>query len=190
MFQHVTILISFIFALALAHVFSSASLLILHRDRVRFSGLLATTMLNAALGIIISWLFLWQLQEIKRWSLGEVLLQLIWVIPQYFTASLVAMPQTEAGALDMAAFYERQRRIIYAAFIILFVMESVEVYGDRHNLASWTSNEWVAAALTNAGLAVCAAVAGWATPRWLQWVGVFGMLAANVWFLVGYTLGS
>jgi hypothetical protein len=188
MFQHVIILISFIFALALAHVFSSASLLILHRDRVLFSGLLATTMLNAALGIIISWLFLWQLEEIKRWSLGEVLLQLLWVIPQYFTVSLVAMPPAEAGALDMIAFYERQRRVIYAAFIVLFATESVEVFGDRHNLASWTSNEWVAAALTNASLGVCAAIAGWAKPRWLQWLGVVGMLAANVWFLVGYTL--
>jgi len=189
MFQHVTILISFIFALALAHVFSSASLLILHRDRVLFSGLLATTMLNAALGIIISWLFLWQLQEIKRWSLGEVLLQLSWVIPQYFTVSLVAMSEREGSTLDMTAFYERQRRVIYVAFIVLFVMESVEVYGDRHNLASWTSDEWVAAVLTNASLGVCAAIAGWAKPRWLQWLGVVGMLAANVWFLVGYTLG-
>jgi len=51
-FQHVTVLISFIFALALTHVLSSASNLILQRDRVGFSGLLSMTMLNAVLGII------------------------------------------------------------------------------------------------------------------------------------------
>lgn len=36
MFQHVTVLVSFIFAIALTHVFSSASALLLGRDRVRF----------------------------------------------------------------------------------------------------------------------------------------------------------
>ena len=39
MFQHVTVLVSFIFAIALTHVFSSASQLLLARDRVRFSAL-------------------------------------------------------------------------------------------------------------------------------------------------------
>jgi hypothetical protein len=38
MFQHVTVLVSFIFAIALTHVFSSASQLLLGRDRVRFHG--------------------------------------------------------------------------------------------------------------------------------------------------------
>ena len=76
MFQHVTFLVSFIFAIALTHVFSSASQLPLARDRVRFSALLAVSMINAALGVIIISLGLWELQNIKHWSLGEVLLQL------------------------------------------------------------------------------------------------------------------
>lgn len=62
MFQHVTVLVSFIFAIALTHVFSSASQLILARERVRFSWLLSVSMLNAALGVIINWLGLWDLQ--------------------------------------------------------------------------------------------------------------------------------
>jgi hypothetical protein len=56
MFQHVTVLVSFIFAIALTHVFSSASQLILARERVRLSWLLSVSMLNAALGVIINWL--------------------------------------------------------------------------------------------------------------------------------------
>ena len=56
MFQHVTVLVSFIFAIALTHLFSSASQLILARERVRFSWLLSVSMLNAALGVIINWL--------------------------------------------------------------------------------------------------------------------------------------
>jgi hypothetical protein len=61
MFQHVTFLVSFIFAIALTHVFSSASQLPLARDRVRFSALLAVSMINAALGVIIISLGLWEL---------------------------------------------------------------------------------------------------------------------------------
>src|ERR1044071_8885725 len=103
MFQHVAVLVSFIFAIALTHVFSSASQLLLARDRVRVrvSALLTVSMVNAALGVIINWLGLWELQNLKHWSLGEVLLQLGWVIPNYFSCSLVAMPVSESGLLDM-----------------------------------------------------------------------------------------
>jgi hypothetical protein len=188
MFQHVTVLVSFIFALALTHVFSSTSNLIIERDRVRFSALLAITMLNAALGIIINWLFLFQLRNIRQWSLSEVLLQLMWVIPQYFTASLVAMPRR--GVLDMAAFYERQRSAIYTAFVAMFVLGGFENFADRHNLSSWSSNEWVGAVLTSTAFTICAIIAGWAKSQWLQWAGVIGMLALSVWFLASYTIGS
>jgi len=35
--------------------------LLLARDRVRFSALLTVSMVNAALGVIINWLGLWEL---------------------------------------------------------------------------------------------------------------------------------
>ena len=49
MFQHITVLFSFVFAIALTHVLSCVSKLILARDRVRFSGLHALWMLNDGL---------------------------------------------------------------------------------------------------------------------------------------------
>ena len=79
-------------------------------------------MINAALGVIINWLSLWELQNIKHWSLGEVVLQLGWVIPNYFSCSLVAMPISESGPLDMPAFFERHRRVIFSGTIALSVM--------------------------------------------------------------------
>jgi len=192
MFQHVTVLVSFIFAIALTHVFSSASQLLLARDRVRFSALLAVSMINAALGVIINWLGLWELQNLRHWSLGEVLLQLGWVVPNYFSCSLVAMPVSESGPLDMSAFFERQRRIIFSATLALCVMGGLANYVDRNNLEGWKPNDWIGAELLLLGLllAVCAVLAGWAKPRWLQWVGVAGMFAQNIWFFLFYSLGS
>jgi hypothetical protein len=190
MFQHVTVLVSFIFAIALTHVFSSASQLLLARERVRFSALLAVSMVNAALGIIINWLGLWELQNLKHWSLTEVLLQLGWVIPNYFSCSLVAMPIAESGPIDMLAFFERQRRVIFSATIALSVMGGLATYADRNDFPGWKPNEWIGAELVGLSLAVFAILAGWGKPRWLQWVGVAGMLGQNVWFFVFYTLGS
>jgi hypothetical protein len=189
MFQHVSVLVSFIFAIALTHVFSSASQLLLARDRVRYSALLTVSMVNAALGVIINWLGLWELQNIKHWSLAEVLLQLGWVIPNYFSCSLVAMPYSEGGLLDMPAFFERQRRVIFSATLTLSVMGGLATYADR-NMPGWKPNDWIGAELVGLSLAVFAVLAGWAKPRWLQWVGVGGMLVQNIWFFVFYTIGS
>jgi hypothetical protein len=187
MFAHVTVLLSMIFALALTHVFATASTLILERRRVRFSGLLTATMVNSSLGVIVNWLFLWQLEDIKHWSVAEVLLQLSWVIPQYFTCSLLAMDCSEE-LLDMGAFYERQRPVIYSAYVGLFVMAMVENYADRHNLEGWKPNEWIGADLLVLIMFICSVIAGWAKPRRLQWLAVAAMLVENAWFLVSYTL--
>jgi hypothetical protein len=190
MFQHVTVLVSFIFAIALTHVFSTASTLILERERVRFSSLLAVSMVNAAVGVIINWLGLWQLESMKHWSPAEVLLQLGWVIPNYFSCSLVAMPYREAGLLDMAGFFDRQRRVIFSATLVLFVMSSIETYLDRANFEGWKPSDWIGAELFGLPLGICALLAGWAKPRWLQWVGVGGLFAQNIAYFVLYTFGS
>src|ERR1051325_10022205 len=132
MFQHVPVL-----AIALTHVFSSASQLILARERVRFSWLLSVSMSNAALGVIINRLGLWDLQHLKQWSLTEVVLQLGWVIPNYFSCSLVAMPYSENGVLDMTVFFERQRRVIFSATLALWAMSSLSTYLGRNNFEGW-----------------------------------------------------
>lgn len=46
-FEHVTTLFSFVYALALTHLLARIAELIVARDRVRFSGLLALGMVNA-----------------------------------------------------------------------------------------------------------------------------------------------
>jgi hypothetical protein len=190
MFQHVTVLVSFIFAIALTHVFSSASRLILARERVRFSWLLSVSMLNAALGVIINWLSLWQFEKLQHWTLGEVLLQLGWVIPNYFSCSLVAMPYSESGVLDMAAFFERQRRVIFSATVALWAMSSLATYLDRSNFVGWQPNDWIGGELYGLPLGICAVLAGWTKPRWLQWVGVGGLFVQNIAYFVLFTVGS
>jgi hypothetical protein len=189
MFQHITVLFSFVFAIAMTHVLSCVSKLILARDRVRFSGLHALWMLNALILLLINWLSLWLLENIKHWSVGEIMVQLGWAIPQYFTCSLISMPCEKEGVIDMQAFYERQRPVLFSAFAVTYVMSMVANFADRNNLEGWKPGDWIGADLLNLAMLIAALVAGWGKPRWLQWTAACSALAIHSWFLISsYTV--
>jgi hypothetical protein len=68
MFEHVTILLSIIFALAMTHILASATELVWERQKVRLYGLHALWMANALLGLLAYWLSIWELTSVKRWT--------------------------------------------------------------------------------------------------------------------------
>jgi len=104
MFDQITLLLSFVFAIALTHLLLSASELMLERDRVIFSPMLTLWMLNALIGLVVNWLAIWQLSIVKHWRVGDVLLQFIPAVVQYFTCSLVSMKAGAERQIDMPAF--------------------------------------------------------------------------------------
>ncbi len=191
MFQHITVLFSFVFAIALTHVLSCVSKLILARDRVRFSGLHALWILNALIVLLINWISIWLLETVKHWSVGEIMVQLGWAIPQYFTCSLISMPVGNEGAIDMPAFYERQRSVVFSAFAAMYAMSMVANFADRNNLEGWKPGDWIGAELLVLPMLIAALVAGWAKPRWLQWTAAWSALALQSWFLISsYTVAT
>src|SRR5205085_12251096 len=191
MFQHITVLLSFVFAIALTHVLSSVSKLILARDRVRFSALHALWMLNTLMVLLINWLSVWLLEAVKHWSVREIMIQLGWAIPQYFTCSLISMPVREGEALDMAAFYERQRPVLFSAFAAMYAMSMVANFADRNNFEGWNPGDWIRADLLVLPMLIVALMAGWAKPRWLQWTTAWSALALQSWFLISsYTIAK
>jgi hypothetical protein len=191
MFQHITVLLSFVFAIALTHVLSCVSKLILARDRVRFSGLHALWMLNALMLLLINWLSLFLLEAIKHWSVGEIMVQLGWAIPKYFTCSLISMPVGNEEVIDMRAFYERQRPVLFSAFAVTYAMSMVANFADRNNLEGWKPGDWIGADLLVLPMLIAALVAGWAKPRWLQWTAAWFGLALQSWFLISsYTVAT
>jgi hypothetical protein len=90
----------------------------------------------------------------------------------------------------MPAFFERQRRILFSATLALSIMGGLGPYLDRNNFERWKPNDWIGAEVVGLFLGVFAIIAGWAKPRWLQWVGVGGMFVQNICFFAFYTLGS
>ena len=187
MFEQVTVLLSFVYAIALTHLLSSANELVLERRRVKFSGLYALWMANALLILIENWLTFWGLHAVKSWSVNLISLQFALAIVQYFTCSLLVIRPKDGEPIDMAALFEERRVIVAGAFSALWIVAMVMNYLDRDIFFSPQSSQWFTADVILLAASVFIALAGWARPIWLQWVGGLGVFAVAAKFFVAYT---
>jgi hypothetical protein len=141
--------------------------------------------------LLINWISIWLLETVKHWSVGEIMVQLGWAIPQYFTCSLISMPVGNEQVIDMRAFYERQRPVLFSAFAAMYAMSMVANFADRNNLEGWKPGDWIGAELLVLPMLIAALVAGWAKPPWLQWIAAWSALGFQCWFLVStYTVAT
>jgi len=187
MFEHVTTLLSFIYALAVTHLLASATELIIARDRVKFSGLQATWMAAALLGVFVNWLQFWPLRAISHWSLIDVSLLMLTAVVQYFTCSLVSVRVEREGAVDMAAFYARQKPMFLSALGGLLVLAAILNYAERNQSQGLASTAWIGEDLLVAPLAAPLVVSAIARATWLQWTSVLVYLALLLTLLVLFT---
>lgn len=130
MFAHITVFISFIYAVAVTQVLTSVSDLILARDRVRWSGLALGWMLAAVLLLCVNWLVLFRLAGIREWTGTDVLIRLAAALVLYFTCALSAVRVPAAGPVDMAAYFDRHRRAIIGAFLAFNVVAVLASLSD------------------------------------------------------------
>ena len=83
-FEHVTALLSFVYALALRHLLARIAELVVARDRVRFSGLLALGMANAIVLVFANWLSIWDFRSLKTWDLASITVEFLLAISMFF----------------------------------------------------------------------------------------------------------
>ncbi|HXX42638.1 MAG TPA: hypothetical protein VEI58_10280 [Chthoniobacterales bacterium] len=121
-FEHVTALLSFVYALALTHLLARIGELVLVRERVRFSGLLALGMLNAIAIVFANWLAIWDLRSVTSWDIASITIQFLLAISQYGLCVLVGPKASEEGVIDLEEFFWRQRRYIYGTAMIVLVL--------------------------------------------------------------------
>jgi hypothetical protein len=188
-FEHVTILLSFVYALALTHLLSSATELLIAGKRVRFSGLYAAWLLVALLMVLVNWVSLWGLVALKHWTVAEVVLQFLTAVVQYFTCSTFRVTETRGDeVIDLPALFQQRRPLIFGAFLALTLIASFQNWWDRNNMAGLKPGDWVGENLSIVPMAVGVVVAGWARPRWLQWTAAACMFGLSVFFLVTYAM--
>src|SRR5437762_3480445 len=112
-FEHVTALFSFVYALALTHLLARIAELIAARARVKFSGLLALGMVNAVILVFANWLSLWDLRSITSWDLVSIVIQFFFAIVIFIICALVGPKAPDEGTVDLEDFFWRQRPYLY-----------------------------------------------------------------------------
>ena len=121
-FEHVTALLSFVYALALTHLLARIAELIVARERIKFSGLLALGMVNAILLVFVNWLSLWDLRSVASWDLASIAIQFLFAVSVYVICALIGPKVPDEGVLDLEDFFWRQRRYFYGGTIICLVL--------------------------------------------------------------------
>ena len=158
-FDYVILLVSFVYGLALAHLLSRASGLLLARERVRFSGLQMLMMINAVLTVFIDWLSAWPVRGAKEWDFATVGIWFVFSLLNFFLCAAAA-PEVSAGErVDLEAFYWKHARLFYGIFAVL---EVVSIASSAALLK--TSN-----AALFASYALSVALRSSFHPRWRLW---------------------
>jgi len=187
-FEQITILLSFVFAVALTHLLTSTTDLILGRERVRFSGLLTLWMVNALIGLVVNWLSIWQLHIVKNWTVADVLFQLTPAVLQYFACSLVSIRVESGSPLDMRQFYLGQRPAFTGAFAAMMLINLLQNYVYRDSSAGIRGNDWIWEDVLVAAMLGAALISGWSKSTLLQWVAGLSMAGLESYMLATFTI--
>ena len=188
MFEQVDLFMSFVFALALTHILSTATELILARDRVTVSGPYAIWMFNAVILLMTNWLALGNFREVTHWTSGSVMMLFVIALTLYLICAAMAIKVRENEPVDMPAFFAANRLVIFGAWAIgrLSVMVANYVFRDLTPVGG----AWVKADATLlAGLAVIA-VAAFAKRKWLQWAAAIVYAGMSLVFVANFTLAE
>ncbi len=188
MFEQITILLSFVFAVALAHLLSSANDLILAGQRLRFSGLLALWMVNALIGLLVNWLSIWQLHIIRNWTVVDVLFQFAPAVLQYFACSLVSIRGEGGAALDMQGYYVAHRRAFTGAFAAMMIVNLLQNFTYRDSSAGIGGADWIWEDLLVTLMLAAALIGGWSNSIRLQWVAGLAMAALETYMLATFVI--
>ncbi len=180
-FQHVSVLLSFVYALALTHLFAGVGRLIVARDKVRFSGLLSLNIAIVLCLIFDNWLALWDFRGVASWDLLTITVQFSFAAAIYFCAQLT-VPECPAGEkIDMEAYFWHQRRAIVGTQVVtcLLAMAANAQYLQTAGLAKFLE---VNMSIVPGMLLILVRLLF--TARWLQWAASLATFA----LLLGMTI--
>ena len=180
-FEHVTALFSFVYALALTHLLARIAELIVARDRVKFSGLLALGMVNAILVVFANWLSLWDLHVITSWNLGSISVQFLFAINVFLICVLVGPKAHDEGPIDLEDFFWRQRPYFYGALVACAVLS---LFANLDYLKTANAALFLKENLTVLPMFIPTLSALVSRKRWVQWAAGLCYLA----MVLGYTI--
>ena len=180
-FDHVIVLLSFVYALALTHLLSRMAGLFIVRSRVKISWLLFAAMVNAIVSVFFDWLALWSFRDASSWDLSSIALQFAFAISAYFMCALAAPEAEPEGTIDLEAFYWQQRRAFYWIYLSGVVIATATNFTFLKTPDPSQAIRWTIAAVPMLpapilGLALRA--------RWAQWAAAAGVFFVTLGLLL------
>jgi len=176
-FDFVLILLSFVYALALGHLLQRVGGLLVVRERVRFSGLLALAIVNAVIQVYIDWLAMWDYRAVEGWDLYTITLFFVSSVILYLMCAAVAPETPDEGAIDMEAFYWRNYRLFYGLYLLLLC---VFIAMSMVHLRTETPELALQQGLGNLPYVLICLLALFVPARWAQWTAGVALLVLTI----------
>ncbi|WP_395645580.1 hypothetical protein [Terricaulis sp.] len=183
-FDFVLILLSFVFAMAMAHLLAGVGALIAARERVRFSPLLTLAILNALLQVFVDWLALWDLRSLPAWDLLTIAVIFTYPIVIYFLCVAAVPEPSHDRPIDMDAFYWKTRRLYYGLFALLLL---IFMGGSWVLLRTSAPELALQQCLSNLPFLLLCLLALFVRERWAQWTAGLGIFVLTVGWSVLFT---
>jgi hypothetical protein len=149
-FEHVMSLISFVFALAIAHLLTCAIAIFRARSRVRFSFIHAVWMAVSLLQVMAWWLAFWDFRLMKSWDVGFVAFTLVTGILVYVYTGLVCPEVPREGPLDLEDYHRTHSREYIAVLLAIGVVGFAygAIYGYLYDIPEQTAQNAVIIPIT------------------------------------------
>jgi hypothetical protein len=134
-FEHVTTLIAFVFALAIAHVLSTVISLIRAGARVHYAFTHAVWFITAPVAVLSWWLALYDFHLLRQWNVGLIGLWLMGAVTIYLYTGLVCPEVPKEGPLDLNQFHRAHaRQYLAAALAGETATIALGIYGNSASL--------------------------------------------------------
>jgi hypothetical protein len=178
-FEHVVALLSFVYALAIAHLLLTLAGLIRASARVRVSWLHAFWMANALIVLVVDWISYWDMRALPKFGTGTIALVVASALIDYLQAALVCPEIPAEGPVDLVAFHAEQSRRYIGAFAAAAAMALIlnTVLGGAFNVTEWEQQNLAVVPV----LAVALAAAIFRA-RWVQVAAPFALTAIWVFY--------
>jgi hypothetical protein len=179
-FEHVISLLSFVYALAIAHLLTTVARLISARERVRFSWFHAYWMLNALIVLVLDWISYWDMHALPNWTMASLGIVLLQSFVDYMQAALVCPEIPAEGEIDLQDFHRRHAGRYIGAFTVVGIVALFDnfYFGSGYNIG-----EVLVQNIVVVPMIIIAATATFVRKRWVDITAPILMLCVWTYYL-------
>ena len=156
-FDFILIFFSFVYSLALTHLFMSATQMIKNRNILIFDWAHGLWMLVAFFTLALNWISLWGLRSLKQISLETMSVAFLVVCGNYFLCSLVSPEIRTKKSCDMHNFHREQGN----TYTLVYFVQSGFVIGLVLGIANPLPENWELLSFMLPGVAALASKRSW-----------------------------